>query len=122
MSTLVPIDAKTAKVKTKLTGTNATTIYTGLANGKSKLLWMRMVNNHASNPCDVTVTIETTGGTIHTWLPATEIAAKASRTEDFDAFKLDEGDLLKVTAELANQIEVFAVIAEIHGTIGKVGQ
>lgn len=119
MSILVPIEAKSQSVKAKLSTTDATDLYTGIAGITGKIVSLRLVNIDASNACDVTVGIyDASEAATYTWHPTTSLAASATLDLDFNGFKLDDDDKVQVTAGAADDIEAFLIVAETQGRAG----
>jgi len=101
-------------VKVDLTSTDATSLYTVPAETVSVVKSFLVSNDDASNACELTVTLTNAAGAVFSLFKQKDVAAKTTTELLTQPLIVDESEIIKVTAENANDLHVILSLLEIN--------
>lgn len=105
-------------IRTKLTTTDSTAVYTCPPNHTAQIIGIRCANIDASNAVNITVTIVDSGSVIYTRYPTASLAAAAVIDFDLDGHPLKATETLNVQASSTDDIHVTGTAIERPGAGG----
>ena len=100
-------------VKVDLTSTDATSLYTVPAETVSVVKSFLVSNDDASNACELTVTLTNAAGAVFSLFKQKDVAAKTTTELLTQPLIVYESEIIKVTAENANDLHVILSFLEI---------
>src|SRR3990167_4969993 len=112
MSISVLSQGRTAPIRTKLSTTDSTAVYTCPDNFTAQVIGLRCANIDASNAVNITVTIVDASAVVYTRYPTTSLAASAVIDFDLEGHPLRGGETINVQASSTDDIHVTGTAIE----------